>query len=662
MAITSCFSALFARKNSKEKKRSKIAYKCGDLRVIPEEQVRQLVQNSVVGIAFDEPNHADQLAHSSVVVSNLRESMLLLITQGKSPVENAQTKMGDTKNLKFEQTEPGAEAAYEGGDEHEDSLSLRKDFSDFDLQVLEIDKPELNLGSVNKELNIDGSDSSLLKETASEMITYNGHVSDPGIGRTEILCGSLCLKRSCSYIETKIFVGSPTTTHFSDAVLNMCETVGGEATNAIPGSPKSVMTSFSADRAILKKSYSSQVLPSRSAKLWSSLFLLSHNNFHNPRMTASQRISINDTSKIGGGYCSDVLESRSCFEMDNKPKMKLSEITTADDLWSQNRWTAFHSECSTLDRVDAWVQSLGDGSSYPIDSYQNDEPAEEATSYTNILEVEEISGKKQTQTSRPTVKDIMEGSYIFQPSCSFPHMAHISGLSLKAIPVIAAFSSLRSVDLSGNMIAHIPSGSLPKNLLTLDLSKNKITTIEGLKELIRLRVLNLSYNRISRIGHGFPNDTLVKELYLSGNKISYIEGLHRLLKLKVLDLSFNKITSAKALAQLVANDSSLLALNLIGNPVLSNFGEERLRKTICSILPKIAYLNKNPIDPRKGREVTLHTLGSNARFSRKQLTSRVSQSSGRERNTCRRASSSHGERSRMDRSKGRHQQSVTSRK
>ncbi|XP_074580001.1 uncharacterized protein LOC141836412 [Curcuma longa] len=664
MAITGCFSALLARKNSKEKKISKIAYRCGELRVNPEEQVHQHAQNAVAGITFDEPNHnhADQLTHISVEVANLGEPMLL-IAQGKSPVESAQTKLSDTKNLKFEQTEPGTEAAYEGGDEHDDSLSLRKAFSDFEFQAFEVDKSELNSESVDEELNIDGSDISLLKEdTASEMITYNGHASDPGIGRAEILSSPLQLKRSCSYIETNRFVRSPTKTNSSDDVLNICETVGGEATNAIPGSPKSVMTSFSADRAMLKKSYSSQVLPSMGTKLRSDLCLLSQNN------------SINDTSKNAGGYCSNVLESRSCFEMDDKLKMKQSEITTADDLWSQDHWVAFYSESSTLDRVDAWVQSLGDDSSYPIDSYQNDEPAEEATSYTNILKIEKISGKKQTQTVRPTVEDIIEGSYIFQPSCSFPHTVHISGMGLKAIPAISAFNNLRSVNLSGNMIAHISSGSLPKSLLTLDLSKNKITTIEGLKDLIRLRVLNLSYNRISRIGHGFPNGTLIKELYLAGNKISYVEGLHRLLKLKVLDMSFNKITTAKALGQLVANDSSLLALNLVGNPILSNFSEEQLRKTICSILPKIAYLNKKLIDSRKGREVALHSiskaaLGSNDRFLQKQLTRRVIQTTsssgkswGRERNTYRGAGSSLRERSRMDRSKGRHQQSITSRK
>ncbi|KAI5447393.1 hypothetical protein KIW84_015017 [Lathyrus oleraceus] len=148
-------------------------------------------------------------------------------------------------------------------------------------------------------------------------------------------------------------------------------------------------------------------------------------------------------------------------------------------------------------------------------------------------------------------------------------------------------------------VVHITPGFLPKSLHTLNLSRNKISTIEGLRELTRLRVLDLSYNRISRIGQGLSNCTPVKELYLAGNKISDVEGLHRLLKLTVLDLSFNKITTTKALGQLVANYNSLQALNLLGNPIQSNIGDEQLRKAVCGLLPKLVYLNKDVVKPQR---------------------------------------------------------------
>ncbi|KAI5435890.1 hypothetical protein KIW84_022351 [Lathyrus oleraceus] len=173
------------------------------------------------------------------------------------------------------------------------------------------------------------------------------------------------------------------------------------------------------------------------------------------------------------------------------------------------------------------------------------------------------------------------------------------------LTLLSVVQSLNSASSAAHIygVVHITPGFLPKSLHTLNLSRNKISTIEGLRELTRLRVLDPSYNRISRIGQGLSNCTPVKELYLAGNKISDVEGLHRLLKLKVLDLSFNKITTTKALGQLVANYNSLQALNLLGNPIQSNIGDEQLRKAVCGLLPKLVYLNKDVVKPQRAREM-----------------------------------------------------------
>ena len=106
--------------------------------------------------------------------------------------------------------------------------------------------------------------------------------------------------------------------------------------------------------------------------------------------------------------------------------------------------------------------------------------------------------------------------------------------------------------------------------------------------------------------------TLVKELYLAGNKISHVEGLHRLLKVTALDLSFNKITTTKAIGQLMANYNSLQALNLMGNPIQKNVSDDHLCKALCSLLPKLAYLNKQPINPMKAREVATESIAKAA--------------------------------------------------
>ncbi|XWS39532.1 hypothetical protein CRYUN_Cryun18bG0063700 [Craigia yunnanensis] len=119
--------------------------------------------------------------------------------------------------------------------------------------------------------------------------------------------------------------------------------------------------------------------------------------------------------------------------------------------------------------------------------------------------------------------------------------AQLANHGLVVIPFLNAFVSLKVLNLSGNAIARITVGALPRGLHMLNLSKNNISTIDGLRELTRLRVLELSYNRIFRIGHGLASCSSLKELYLAGNKISEVEGLHRLLKLSVLDLRFNNL-------------------------------------------------------------------------------------------------------------------------
>ncbi|XWS68551.1 hypothetical protein CRYUN_Cryun04dG0099700 [Craigia yunnanensis] len=173
--------------------------------------------------------------------------------------------------------------------------------------------------------------------------------------------------------------------------------------------------------------------------------------------------------------------------------------------------------------------------------------------------------------------------------------AQLANHGLVVIPFISAFVSLKVLNLSGNAIARITTGALPRGLHMLNLSKNNISSIEGLRELTRLRVLDLSYNRIFRIGHGLASCSSLKELYLAGNKISEVEGLHRLLKLTVLDLRFNKISTAKCLGQLAANYNSLQAVSLEGNPAQKNVGDEHLKKHLLGLLPHLVYFNRQAI-------------------------------------------------------------------
>ncbi|XP_050157524.1 uncharacterized protein LOC126631440 [Malus sylvestris] len=256
----------------------------------------------------------------------------------------------------------------------------------------------------------------------------------------------------------------------------------------------------------------------------------------------------------------------------------------------------------------------------------------------SLMYAQTARSKSATYFSRGLEEDTLHANTVIQSLNSSSTVAHISGMGMKAIPNISCFCSLRSVNLSNNFIANITPGLLQKSLHTLDLSKNRLSTTEGLRDLTRLRVLDLSYNRISRIGRGLSSCSVLKELYLTGNKISDVEGLHRLLKLTVLDLSFNKITTTRALGQLVANYNSLQAMNLLGNPIQNNIGDEQLRKTVCSLLPKLVYLNKQSIKPQRARGVVTDSvakaaLGNKGWNPRRKSSKKLSQRSASFKNT-----------------------------
>jgi len=107
---------------------------------------------------------------------------------------------------------------------------------------------------------------------------------------------------------------------------------------------------------------------------------------------------------------------------------------------------------------------------------------------------------------------------------------------------------------------------------------------------------------------GLANCTSLRELHLGGNKLSEVEGLHRLLKLSFIDLSFNKLASGKSIGQLAANYNSLQAINLLGNPLHSNLGEEPLRKLIIGIAPHVVYLNKQAMKAVSARDASVDSV------------------------------------------------------
>lgn len=525
------------------------------------------------------------------------------------------------------------EVAYDGEDERDDKSVMKRDDSDCNLQVLDTNSGNMESIHTSEEVINNYSKNKSEEDTNKGLMNMmeSGHVSDPGMGREE-QWASPKLKRSCSSLDTREVLKKigdrlpPSKSQSYEQLQELAEKVEEDVILGSPCSQASAISHRSADKVMLKRRSSSQILPSRSRKLWWKLFLWSHRNLQKPKTRVAHLTSLNQQ----GGYSSDTLEAGRVKQVSQlESRASFSEICSyksgdkndrneerwkgfkdgVSGLWPQNQWVAFSGESSPLKRVEDWVKDLDIESAT---SSIEEENCNEQINFPPSPEGSRSMAIGATHLSRHSrfnlSEELLHANSVIQSLNSSSTVAYISGMGLKAIPIISQFSSLRSVNLSNNSIAQITPGSLPKGLHVLDLSKNKISTIEGLRELTRLRVLDLSYNKIFRIGHGIANCALLKELYLAGNKISEVEGLHRLLKLTVLDLSFNKITTTKALGQLVANYNSLLALNLLGNPIQSHLSDDQLRKAVCGLLPKLAYLNKQPVNHQKAREVSMDII------------------------------------------------------
>ncbi|XP_042904773.1 leucine-rich repeat-containing protein 49 isoform X2 [Parasteatoda tepidariorum] len=121
---------------------------------------------------------------------------------------------------------------------------------------------------------------------------------------------------------------------------------------------------------------------------------------------------------------------------------------------------------------------------------------------------------------------------------------HLLNLQLNHIPVIEnleAFSNLKFLDLSENMLEHISGLDSLLSLRMLMLAKNRINYIDGLQALHHLDVLDLSGNEIREIAN-ISHLQELRVLNLSSNQISIMSGLRGLKSLIELNLSKNLIT------------------------------------------------------------------------------------------------------------------------
>ena len=125
--------------------------------------------------------------------------------------------------------------------------------------------------------------------------------------------------------------------------------------------------------------------------------------------------------------------------------------------------------------------------------------------------------------------------------------------------------SLRSLDLSSNALAYLPSALLSlESLESLDASSNALTALSmvELAGLTRLRSANMAGNRIASLA---PADHCLRGLNLAGNMLSSLDGLRGSTELTELDVSRNAVAALPE-EGILALCPKLKTASLSGNP------------------------------------------------------------------------------------------------
>lgn len=382
----------------------------------------------------------------------------------------------------------GEEVAYEGEDEHEEKLSLKRDNSDFDLQTHVTNTDQENDHSDGKAEMVENEKKENEKDTEEglEMMAKSGHISDPGTGKAEFWAAPKLI-RSCSDLGMKD-MGRINISHklartkkvqSFEELQKLAERMNEEMLMDNGGSPLSAITACSADKVMLKKHSSSQILPSRSRKLWWKLFLWSHRNLSSrpPALVMNHHHHYHPGLNQQGGYSSDTLEPRRILEIESRKvspnnsftgeSMKNSKFeygdnqswdgfhgTTSSGLWPQNQWVALPMGSPKMTRVDEWVKEL---SVHPPPSSSQegiDDDANGEEDNNNIDFPPETSSRSQARiySNRNVPEELAHANSVIQSLNSSSTVAHIVGIGLKVVPHLWHLSSLRSVNLSGNAI------------------------------------------------------------------------------------------------------------------------------------------------------------------------------------------------------------------
>lgn len=139
-----------------------------------------------------------------------------------------------------------------------------------------------------------------------------------------------------------------------------------------------------------------------------------------------------------------------------------------------------------------------------------------------------------------------------------------------------------SVNLSGNNLEHINSGSINEAVIEMDLSSNKLSAVpSSFNALVALTNLQLASNVLTSIGSSLSGLTNLKQLVLARNKLDDVsDAFDYLTALEYLDLSQNQLRGQPVFNQPL---KQLTNLNLSDNRMTY------LHKSIA-LCPKLIHL------------------------------------------------------------------------
>ncbi|KAE8876075.1 hypothetical protein PF005_g5770 [Phytophthora fragariae] len=182
---------------------------------------------------------------------------------------------------------------------------------------------------------------------------------------------------------------------------------------------------------------------------------------------------------------------------------------------------------------------------------------------------------------------------------------------VEAIENLDAVPQLTHLHLQGNLLRRIENLQSLMLLEKLYLEKNDLSRLEGLAGCFRLQELHLANQRVPQNAlFSFEEETLrtlagsLRVLDLSNCRVASTKPLALLRSLEQLDLSKNLIDELEDVFALVGGVTSLVELDLRGNPVT---GTTKYReKTVTFSSARLALLDKKDVDPNQRRMMQSH--------------------------------------------------------